>query len=348
MKQEHFGQTRDATPVELYKLSNRNGVEVAISTYGGAIVSLLVPDCHGRLADVALGYDSCDEYLSDAAYLGPIIGRHANRIANGRFTLNGVTYKLARNNGEHHLHGGLKGFDKVVWKARDAASQALELTYLSKDLEEGYPGNVSVRVVYALTDANELKIEYSAASDKDTVINLTNHTYFNLGGHDSGDILEHELMINADRFTPTDASSIPTGELRSVEGTPFDFKRSTAIGSRVNQEHEQLTYGHGYDQNFVLNRIDSAPSCLAARALDRESERVLEVWTTEPGLQLYCGNFLDGSIRGKNGVPYHRNQGFCLETQHFPDSPNQPNFPSTVLKAGAQFRSTTTFRFLTQ
>ena len=351
MKQEHFGKISDGVSVELYRLSNRNGVEAAISTYGGAIVSLLVPDRHGKIADVALGYDSCDGYLSDAAYLGPILGRHANRIAKGRFTLNGVTYNLARNNGEHHLHGGLKGFDKVVWKARDAAtsnSQALELTYLSKDLEEGYPGNMSVRVVYALNDANELTIEYFATSDKDTVVNLSNHTYFNLGGHDSGDILKHELMINADRFTPTDASSIPTGELRSVEGTPFDFKRPTTIGSRVNQEHEQLIYGHGYDQNFVLNRIDSSPPSLAARVLDRESGRVLEVWTTEPGLQLYCGNFLDGSIRGKNSVPYQRNQGFCLETQHFPDSPNQPNFPSTILKAGAQFRSKTIFRFLNQ
>ena len=351
VKQEHFGATLDGTPVELYKLSNRNGVEVAISIYGSTIVSLLVPDRCGNLADVVLGYDSCNGYLSDAAYLGSILGRHANRIAQGRFTLNGVTYTLARNNGEHHLHGGLKGFDKVVWKARDASTstgQALDLTYLSKDLEEGYPGNLSVRVVYTLNDANELTIEYFATSDKDTVVNLTNHTYFNLGGHDSGDILKHELMINADRFTPTDASSIPTGELRSVEGTPFDFRRPMAIGSRVNQEHEQLKYGHGYDQNFVLNRVDSSPPPLAARVLDQKSGRVLEVWTTEPGLQLYCGNFLDGSIRGKKGVPYQRNQGFCLETQHFPDSPNQPNFPSTVLKAGAQFHSMTIFRFLAQ
>jgi aldose 1-epimerase len=351
MKQEPFGETLDGTPVELYKLSNGNGLEVAISTYGSTIVSLLVPDRRGNLADVVLGYDSCDGYLSDVAYLGPILGRHANRIAKGSFTLNGVTYTLARNNGEHHLHGGLKGLDKVVWKARDVStsnSQALELTYLSKDLEEGYPGNMLVRVVYTLNDANEMKMEYFATSDKDTVVNLTNHAYFNLGGHDSGDILKHELMINADRFTPTDASSIPTGELRSVEGTPFDFRRPSAIGSRVNQEHEQLKYGHGYDQNFVLNRVDSSSSSLAARVLDPKSGRVLEVWTTEPGLQLYCGNFLDGNIRGKKGVPYHRNQGFCLETQHFPDSPNQPNFPSTVLKAGAQFHSTTILRFLTQ
>jgi aldose 1-epimerase len=351
MKQEHFGNTSDGTPVELYRLSNRNGVEVAISTYGGAIVSLMVPDLRGNFADVVLGYDSCDGYLSDAAYFGPILGRHANRIAKGRFTLNGVTYNLARNNGDNHLHGGLKGFDKVVWKARDtltANGQALELTYLSKDLEEGYPGNMPVRVVYALNDANDLKIEYSATSDKDTVVNLTNHTYFNLGGHDSGSILKHELMIKAARFTPTDASSIPTGELRSVEGAPFDFRIPTAIGSRVNQEHEQLTYGHGYDQNFVLNRADVSSLSLAARVSEPNSGRILEVWTTEPGLQLYCGNFLDGSIRGKKGVPYQRNQGLCLETQHFPDSPNQSNFPSTVLKAGAQFRSTTSFRFLTQ
>ena len=351
MKQERFGRTSDSTPMDLYKLLNRNGIGIAICTYGGAIVSLEVPDRRGHLADVVLGYDSFDGYLSDAAYLGSILGRHANRVAQGRFTLNGITYNLVRNNGDHHLHGGLKGFDKVVWKARDASTpngQALELTYLSKDLEEGYPGNLQVRVTYALNDANDLKIEYFATSDKDTVVNLTNHTYFNLGGHDSGTILKHELMINADRFTPTDASSIPTGEFRSVEGTPFDFRLPRTIGSRVNQEHEQLTYGHGYDQNFVLNRADPLTTSLAARVLEPTSGRILEVWTTEPGLQLYCGNFLDGSIRGKKGVPYQRNQGFCLETQHFPDSPNQPNFPSTILKAGAQFHSTTILRFLSQ
>ena len=352
MKQEQFGKTADGARIDLYKLSNKNGVEIAISMYGGIIASLRVPDRHGNFTDIVLGYDSLDGYLTDAAYLGPILGRYANRIARGKFILNGREYHLACNNGEHHLHGGLRGFDKVVWKARDVSthsSMALELTYLSKDMEEGYPGNMEARVVYTLEkENNELKIEYSAITDKDTIVNLSNHSYFNLAGHSAGNILKHKLMINADRFTPTDAGSIPTGELRSVEGTPFDFRQPTEIGARVNQNHEQLVYGHGYDQNFVLNRIDESLLSLAARVVDPRSGRVLEVWTTEPGLQLYCGNFLDGSIRGKGGTAYQRNQGFCLETQHFPDAPNQPNFPSTVLKAGAKFRSTTVFKFLNQ
>jgi aldose 1-epimerase len=351
MRKQSFGKSTDGVEVELYKLTNENGMEAAISNYGGTIVSLLVPDRRGGFADVVLGHDSLDRYLNDAAYLGPILGRYANRVAKGRFTLNGVAYSLVRNNGENHLHGGLKGFDKVVWNARGISTdkgEALELTYLSKDLEEGYPGNMSVLVVYTLTEENELRIEYTATSDKDTIINLTNHTYFNLAGHSSGNILQHELMINADRFTPTDSSSIPTGELHSVKGTPFDFTRPTAIGLRVNQDYEQLAYGHGYDHNFVLNRgVGDSPS-LAARVHEPKSGRTLEVWTTEPGMQLYCGNFLDGSIRGKGEKSYHKNQGFCLETQHFPDSPNQPGFPSTVLRAGAQFRSMTVFRFLTQ
>ena len=351
MKKQPFGKTSDGTEVELYTLTNKNGMEVSIATYGGIIVSLKVPDNRGNLADVVLGYDSLDRYLTDAAYLGTILGRHANRIAKAQFNLNGITYTLARNNGDHHLHGGLKGFDKVVWTARDISSaenMAVELTYLSHDLEEGYPGAVTVRVVYALLSDNVLKIDYSATSDKDTVVNLSNHTYFNLAGHASGDILKHELTINADRFTPTDATSIPTGELRSVEGTPFDFRRPTPIGLRVNHNHEQLTYGHGYDQNFVLNRADSASLSLAARVSEPKSGRVLELSTTEPGMQLYCGNFLDGSIRGKSNTPYRKNQGFCLETQHFPDAPNQPNFPPTLLKAGAQFHSTTIFKFSAQ
>jgi len=348
VKRRLFGKTADGAEVELYTLSNDAGLECAITTYGGCIVSLRVPDPTGKFEDVVLGYDSLEGYLSDAAYLGPILGRHANRIAQGKFMLNDVEFHLAQNNGNHHLHGGLKGFDKVVWKGRDvsgAGGMALELTYHAKDMEEGYPGNLTARVVYTLTKEHELKIEYFAKSDKDTVVNLSNHTYFNLAGHASGDILKHELTINADRFTPTDSTSMPTGELRSVEGTPFDFRQPTAIGARVNLPDEQLTYGHGYDQNFVLNRSDKAALSLAARVLEPRSQRVLEVWTTEPGLQLYCGNFLDGSIRGKGGVAYQRNQGFCLETQHFPDAPNQPNFPSTVLRAGAEFHSTTIFKF---
>ena len=352
MKKQPFGKTIDGIEVELFGLRSLSGMEATISTYGGIVVSLRVPDRRGNFADVVLGHDSLKGYLNDAAYLGPILGRYANRIAKGQFTLNGVTYNLVRNDGENHLHGGMKGFDKVVWRARDVSTDgevALELSYLSKDMEEGYPGNMSVRVIYGLNrEKNELAIEYFAISDKDTVVNLTNHTYFNLAGHAAGDILQHELMINADRSTPTNAGSIPTGEFRSVEGTPFDFRRPTPIGQRVNQDDEQLIYGHGYNQNFVLNRNGSVSSSLAARVLEPKSGRILEVWTTEPGLQLYCGNFLDGSIRGKGEMPYQKNQGFCLETQHFPDSPNQHNFPSTVLKAGAQFRSTTVFKFFTR
>ncbi len=351
MDSRSFGKHSNGTEVELYTLRNKHGMEAKISTYGGIIVSLLAPDAEGKLVDIVLGHNSLDKYLNDAAYLGCILGRYANRIAKGQFALGGITYTLARNNGENHVHGGLKGFDKVIWKGRDistANAQSLELTYLSKDLEEGYPGNMSVRVVYTLTDQNELKLEYSATTDKDTVVNLGNHSYFNLAGHAAGNILQHELQINADRFTPTNAGSIPTGELRSVKGTPFDFTQPTAIGLRVNEDHEQLKYGYGYDQNFVLNRDNDATPSLAARVREPKSGRVLEVWTTEPGMQLYCGNFLDGSVRGKGGAVYHKNQGFCTETQHFPDSPNQPSFPSTVLKAGAQFHSTTIFKFLTQ
>lgn len=351
MKKRRFGKTSDGTEVELYELSNDSGVRAKILTYGSILVSLEVPDVHGVFADVVLGYDILDGYLGDKAYLGPIIGRYANRIAHGQFRLGDSSYSLARNNGLNHLHGGLKGFDKVVWKARDISTNdgdALELTYLSKDMEEGYPGNMSVRVVYATTPANELKIEYFATSDKDTVVNLTSHAYFNLAGHGSGDILGHELMLNADYFTPTNSNSIPTGERLEVKGTPFDFRRAIKIGLRAEENHDQLAYGHGYDQNFVLNQDRSVGLTLAARVCEPRSGRMLEVWTTEPGIQLYCGNFLDGLIRGKSGAVYRKHQGFCLETQHFPDSPNQPNFPSTMLKAGAQYHSTTVFKFFAQ
>jgi aldose 1-epimerase len=351
MNKRTFGKNSNGVEIELYALSNKRGMQAIIITLGATVVSLDVPDKRGEFADVVLGYNSLAEYLTDVAYLGAILGRHANRIAKGQFRLGDVTYTLARNNGENHVHGGIRGFDKVVWTARDISTDkvdALELTYLSKDLEEGYPGNMSVRVVYAITPENELKIDYFATSDKDTVVNLTNHSYFNLGGHASGDILQHELMINADRFTPTDSTSIPTGELRSVKDTPFDFTRPTEIGLRASQSNEQLAYGHGYDQNFVLNQSEGVSSSLGARVRELKSGRVLEVWTSEPGMQLYCGNYLDGTIKGKSGTAYQKHQGFCLETQHFPDSPNQPNFPSTVLKAGAQFRSTTIFKFFTQ
>jgi aldose 1-epimerase len=343
--------TQAQPPIAVYKLRNSHGVETQITNYGGIVISLKVPDRQGKFDDVVLGFNSAQDYVKrNDPYLGAIIGRYGNRIAKGRFTLNGVEYKLAVNNGENHLHGGIKGFDKVVWTGRQIrtkAGPAVVLTYLSKDSEEGYPGNLRVRVVYTLTNKNELKIDYSATTDKDTVINLTHHSYFNLMGEGNGDILNHQLTINADRFVPTDAGSIPTGELRKVAGTPFDFLQFTAIGARINQDDEQLKLGNGYDHTFVIN---GAPGKLrlAATARETSSGRVMEVWTTEPGMQLYTGNFLDGSLTGKSGKPYARRSGFCLETQHYPDSPNQPSFPTTTLKKGATYKSTTIYRFITQ
>jgi aldose 1-epimerase len=348
-KRESFGSTKGGEAVEIYTLRNRRGAEARVITYGATLVSLKVPDRAGKFEDVVLGFDQLGTYEQDTHYMGQVIGRYANRIARGRFTLNGVEYKLAVNNGENHLHGGLRGFDKVVWKARPLAtrsSDAVEMTYVSRDDEEGYPGTLTVRVVYRLTASNELHIEYSATTDKDTVVNLTNHAYFNLGGHGSGDILGHLLLVNADRFTPADSGSIPTGELRPVRGTPFDFKRPTAIGARINQDEEQLKFGNGYDHNFVVNGR-AGTLRLAARASEPKAGRSMEVWTTEPGMQLYTGNFLfpDGEGAGKGGAVYRRRYGFCLETQHYPDSPNRPEFPSTVLRRGGRFRSTTVYKF---
>jgi aldose 1-epimerase len=320
-------------------------MEVRIMTYGGTVVSIKAPDRNGKLADVALGHDTLEGYLQKSSYFGPIVGRYANRIAQGTFELNGKQYTLARNNGENHLHGGIKGFDKVVWTATEIKrtdGAGLSLGYVSKDGEEGYPGNLSATVVYTLTGDNELKIEYGATTDKDTVVNLTNHTYFNLAG--SGSILQHVMMIHADQFTPVDAGQIPTGELRAVKGTPLDFTKPVAIGARIDQKDEQLILGKGYDHNWVLN---GAAGTLrpAARVTEPESGRVLEVYTTEPGVQFYTGNFLDGTIKGKGGQVYQQRYGFCLETQHFPDSPNKPKFPSTVLKPGQKYASTTVFKF---
>ncbi|MBV9923411.1 MAG: galactose mutarotase [Acidobacteria bacterium] len=346
-KRESFGQTRDGQAVDIYTLKNARGAEARITTYGGAVVSLKVPDRRGRFDDVVLGFDDIEGYQKTTTYIGALVGRYANRIAKGRFTLDGREYTLATNNGENHLHGGVRGFDKVIWKARPVASrsgQALELTYLSKDGEEGYPGNLNVRVVYTLTDANELKIDYYATTDKDTVVNLTNHNYYNLAGAGSGDILGHVLTVNASRFTPTDAGAIPTGELRPVKGTPFDFTRPTAIGARIGEDYEQLKLGKGYDHNFVVNGRPGVLR-LAARVSEPTTGRVMEAWTTEPGMQLYTGNYLDGTDIGKGGKPYKYRYGFCLETQHFPDSPNRPAFPTTTLRRGAQFRSTTVYKF---
>ncbi len=344
---EGFGKTPDGQDADIYTLTNSGGAEVKITNYGGIVTSLRVPDRNGKLDDIVLGFDNLDAYLKGHPYFGAIIGRYGNRIAKGRFTLHGVEYKLAVNNGENHLHGGTKGFDKVVWNAKPrkvANGAALELTYLNKDGEEGYPGNLSVKVVYTLTNANELKIDYSATTDKDTVVNLTHHSYFNLAGQGNGDILNHRLFVNAARFTPTDAGSIPTGELRSVRGTPFDFTRATTIGARINQDYEQLRLGKGYDHNFVLNgKIGTLRR--VARVSESTSGRAMEVWTTEPGMQLYSGNFLDGTLTGKDGKVYQQRYGFCLETQHYPDSPNKPKFPTTVLRKGDRYHTITIYKF---
>jgi aldose 1-epimerase len=347
MQKQSFGKTEDGQPVDLYILTNKNGLEAGITNYGGTVVWLKAPDRNGKRDDVVLGYDTVDGYATGKAYIGATVGRYANRIAHATFTLDGTTYTLAKNDGDNHLHGG---FSKRVWTAKDVsgtAGQALELTYLSKDGEEGFPGNLHVKVVYTLTDANELKIDYSATTDKDTVLNLTNHAYFNLAGQGNGDVLQQQIMIRADRFTPIDAVSIPTGELRSVKGTPFDFMNLTAIGARIDQDDQQLKLGKGYDHNWVLNKEKAGSLSLAAQAYDPHSGRLLEVWTTEPGIQLYTGNFLDG-IHGRDDKVYNRRDAFCLETQHFPDSPNHPNFPTTELKPGERFQSTTVYKFLTK
>ena len=345
IEKQSFGMTSNGERVELYTLTNVNGLEARIMTYGGIVVSLKIPDRNGNLGDVVLGYDAPDAYLKNNPYFGAIIGRYGNRIGKATFSLNRKSYALSKNNGENMLHGGNKGFDKVVWKAREANTRngvGLSLTYLSKDREEGFPGNLAVTVVYTLTNTNALRIDYSATTDKTTVINLTHHSYFNLAGE--GDILKHELMINAGRFTPVDSGLIPTGELRLVKGTPMDFTEPTAIGARIDQQDEQLRFGKGYDHNWVLNKSPGALA-LAARVYERGSGRVMEIRSTEPGIQFYSGNFLDGSITGKGGRVYKLRNGFCLEPQHFPDSPNKPAFPSTVLRPGERYKTTTIFKF---
>jgi aldose 1-epimerase len=340
-----FGKTADGESVDIYTLKNRNGMEAKITNYGGIVVSLTTPDRNGKFDDIVLGFNDLDSYLKPNPYFGALIGRYGNRIAKGSFKLNGVEYKLAANNGENHLHGGVKGFDKVVWTAKEqrtATGPAVVLTYLSKDGEEGYPGNLRVRVVYTLTNNNELKIDYSATTDKDTVTNLTHHSYFNLAGEGNGDILSHLVTLNANRFTPTDAGSIPIGELKSVRGTPFDFLKSTAIGERINQDDEQLKFGIGYDHNWIVNGVGMRR---AASVHEPTSGRVMEVWSTEPGIQFYTGNFLDGTLTGKSGKIYQKRFGFCLETQHYPDSPNESKFPTTTLRKGTTYKSTTIYRF---
>jgi len=343
-----FGKTPEGQPIDLYVLTNKSGAEVSITNYGGAVVSLKVPDRNGNLADVVLGYDNADGYVNDKSFFGALVGRYGNRIGHAQFALDGKTYTLAKNNGENSLHGGIKGFNKPVWTAKIIPvkdGQSLELSYRSKDGEEGFPGNLKVSVIYTLTDSNAFFFNYSATTDKKTVVNLTNHSYFNLGGQGSGDILGHQLMIQADKFTPVDAGLIPTGELRDVASTPFDFRKPAAIGARIDQDEEQLKLGGGYDHNFVLRPSNGAGEFLAARVVEPASGRVLEVWTTQPGVQFYTGNFLDGKTAGKGGVTYPHRSAFCLETQHYPDSPNQPKFPSVVLNPGERYHTITTYKF---
>jgi aldose 1-epimerase len=336
-------------PVEMVTLKNKNGMEVQAMTYGGIITSLKAPDRDGKLADVVLGFDRSNQYFADPPppFFGAIVGRYGNRIAKGEFALDTKQYVLAKNNGPNHLHGGNKGFDKVLWhvatKETPAGASAI-FTRTSPDGEEGYPGNLPVRVTYTLTDKNELIVDYHATTDKPTVVNLTQHSYFNLAGEGSGDILGHQLTLNADRYTPVDDTLIPTGELAPVAGTPFDFRQPTAIGARINQDNPQLKNGKGYDHNWVLNRKGAGPE-LAARLTDPKSGRTLEIATTEPGIQFYSGNFLDGTIKGKNAHVYGHRTGLCLETQHFPDSPNHKNFPSTELRPGKSYDSRTVFTF---
>jgi aldose 1-epimerase len=342
-----FGNTVDGTSVDLYTLSNTQGMTAKITNYGATVVALVVPDRNGNPGDVTLGYDSPQEYFSGPCYFGCIAGRYANRIAGGRFSIGGQEYVLAQNDDPNHLHGGHRGFDKVVWQANEVVNEdgpGLKLTYLSRDGEEGYPGNLSATVVYTVTAKNQLKIHFSADTDTPTIVNLTHHSYFNLAGAGVGDILDHELMINAERYCPVDATLIPTGELASVQGTPLDFTQPRNIGDRIDQADEQLQIAKGYDHNWVLNKDSDGP-CLAARAAERKSGRCLEVYTTQPGLQFYSGNFMEDGIAGKAGQIYNHRSGFCLETQHFPDSPNRLDFPSTVLEPGSTYDHTTIYQF---
>jgi aldose 1-epimerase len=343
--QEPFGSA-DGKSVALFTLRNTHGMEVKICNYGGIVTSIKVPDKQGQPGDVVLGYDSLDGYLKSSPYFGALIGRYGNRISDGKFALNGKEYTLATNNPPNSLHGGIKGFDKQVWNAKvllNGDGPTLELTYLSPDGEEGFPGNLKVKAVYWLADDNALHLDFTATTDADTPVNLTQHSYFNLAGH--GNILDTVLTLYADKFTPVDKNLIPTGELRPVKGTPFDFTKPTTIGARINEDNEQLKFGGGYDLNWVLNKPAPDKLTLAAAAYEPTSGRVLELWTTQPGLQFYTGNFLDGSITGKNGWTYQFRDAFCLEPQHFPDSPNHPHFPTTILKPGQTYENSIVYKF---
>ena len=340
-----FDQSLDGQQVKLYTLTNESGMLAEITNYGGRVVSLWVPDKEGSYADIVLGYETLDEYLNGPEnYFGCLVGRYGNRIGQGTFEIDGQSYSLATNNNENHLHGGDKGYNQVVWNANQPDPQTLELSYLSPDGEEGYPGNLSIRVVYRLTNENELKVEYWATTDKTTHVNLTHHSYFNLHGAGVGDINDHMMQILADRYTPVDEGLIPTGELASVDGTPMDFRAPTPIGTRADDDFQQLQFGSGYDHNYVLNSQEEGLRMVAV-VEEPVSGRRMEVWTNEPGVQFYGGNFLDGSVRGKGGKPYNHRSGFCLETQHFPDSPNKDNFPSTLLNPGEEYYSICSYKF---
>jgi len=346
ISQQPFGTTNEGTSVELYTLTNAD-TEVDITNYGGVITAWRVPDAEGNTGDVVLGYNDMEGYRAKPSFFGALVGRYGNRIANGEFTLDGETYSLAKNNGQNHLHGGLKGFDKVVWEADTATSDdgpQLILRYTSPDGEEGYPGTLETKVTYTLQADNTLRIDYEATTDKPTIINLTNHSYFNLSGDPSNPILDHQVMINADRYVPVDETLIPLGDLEPVEGTPFDFTEPTVVGKRIDADHPQIVNGKGYDHCWVLNGPENELS-LAATVFDPKTKRFMEVFTTEPGIQFYSGNFLDGTAVGKEGVSYGKRSALCLETEHFPDSPNQPDYPSVVLRPGETYRTTTAYRF---
>lgn len=343
--QAPFGRLPDGTAVDGYTITNAHGTSLHVITYGGIITSLKTRDRQGRLDDIVLGYDSLEGYLRESPYFGAIVGRYANRIANGRFTLDGHTYELPVNNGPNSLHGGLVGFDKLVWHARSfehAHDAGVALTLTSPDGDQGYPGRLDVQVTYTLNDDDELIVDYAATTTRATPVNLSQHSYFNLTGSARRDVLDHVLQLNASAYTPDDSTLIPTGEMASVAGTPFDFRTPTAIGARINADDEQIRIGGGYDHNFV---VDGSGMRLAARVVEPSSGRTLEVSSDEPGVQLYTGNFLDGTIRGKGGRVYGHRYAFCLETQHYPDSPNHPAFPTTILRPGERFSSRTVFRF---
>jgi aldose 1-epimerase len=345
--QAPFGRLPDGTVIDGYTIRNPRGTTMHVMTYGATITALRTADRQGHFDDIVLGFDSVEGYLDDPPYFGAIVGRYANRIAKGRFTLNGHTYQLPINNGPNSLHGGTRGFDKVVWRAtpfENDSSAGLVLTHVSPDGDNGYPGRVEVRVTYTLTDSDELIVDYGATTSKATPINLSQHSYFNLSGDGTRDILDHVLELEASHYTPVDSTLIPTGELAPVEGTPFDFRTPTPIGERIEQANQQLQFGRGYDHNFVLDR-SGAPLSHAARVVEPTTGRMLDIYTDQPGVQFYSGNFLDGTIKGKGGKVYRHRYGFCLETQHYPDSPNHPNFPSTILRPGEKFVSRTVFRF---